>query len=108
MCQQVMADCHRLRALKVGVPGHHPPGMSTSLGGESLDDYGDRGHQVRRRMPAVKPQVQRDLVVARAARMKGGPSGSELGQAALDGRMDVLVGVAEIEFTCVELAPDAA
>ena len=40
--------------------------------------------------------------------MESGAGGSELGQPALDGGVDVLVGFAELELAAVELALDAA
>jgi hypothetical protein len=106
MGEQVMTDGHRLRALQVGVAGHHPTRVLSSLGGERVDDVGDGGDEVRGRETAVQAQVQRDLVVARASRMQSGSSGCDLGQPAFDGCVDVLVCVAELEFALVQLALD--
>ena len=108
MRQQVMADRDRLRALEVGVSRHHPTCMPASLGRESLDHVSDRGHERRCRHAAVQAEVQSHLVVARAARVQRGACRRELRQPALDCRVDVLVGVAELELTFVELALDPA
>lgn len=40
--------------------------------------------------------------------MQGGAGGGDLGQPALDRRVDVLVGLAELELALVQLAPDPA
>jgi hypothetical protein len=80
--------------------------MRTSLGRESIDDVRDRRHDHRRGRAAVEPQVQRDLVVPRATCVQGGAGRRDFGQPPLDGRVDVLVGLFEIELTGVELAPD--
>ncbi len=44
--QQVVADGHRLRALKMRVTGHHPTCMRSSLGGERLDHVPDPGYEL--------------------------------------------------------------
>jgi hypothetical protein len=80
--------------------------MCSSLGGESVDRLRDRGHQHRSGGAAVEAKVKRDLVVARAAGVKRGAGRRELGQTALDGGVDVFVGLFEIELTGVELALD--
>ena len=108
MGEQVVADRHRLRALQVGVAGHRPAGMLAGLDSQRFHDVRDRHDQLRRRHPAVEPQVQGDLVVARPPRVKRGAGGGDLGQSPLDRRVDVLVGCAELELAAVELAPDAA
>src|SRR5450759_2046588 len=85
--------------------------MRTSLDRESIDDVRDRRHDHRSGRAAVKPKIQRDLVVARPARVQGGAGRCELRQPALDCRVDVFVGLLEIELTGVELAfdpPEAA
>ncbi len=108
MGKQVMADCDRLRALKVGVSRHHPACMPAGLGGESVDHPCDRRHELGCRDTAVQAEVERDLVVARAAGVQGGAGRRDLGEPALDSRVDVLVRVEEDEFTLVQLALDPA
>ena len=108
MSQEVVADRHRLRALEVCVSGHQPTSVRSSLGSKSVDNFGDRRHQVRRRKPAEKPQVQRDLVVARATGVQRGPRRCELRKPALDRRVDVFVSFVEFELTLIQLAFDAA
>jgi hypothetical protein len=89
--KQVMAGRHRLRALEVRVARHHPSRMRPGFGGEGVDRLRDRRHEHRSGGAAVKPQVQRDLVVARAAGVQRGARGRELGQPALDCSVDVFV-----------------
>ena len=104
--QQMVADSHRLRALEVRIAGHHPSRVRSSLAGQGVDRLGDRRDQHRRGGTAVESKVKRDLVVARTAGVQGGAGRRELGQPALDRRVDVLVGLLEIELTGVELPFD--
>jgi hypothetical protein len=106
--QQVVADGHRLRALKMRVAGHHPTGMRPSLPGERLDHVPDGGDELRSSNAAVKPQVQRNLVVARAPCVQRSPGRRDFREPAFDGGMDVLIGVLEFELVRVELALHAA
>jgi hypothetical protein len=106
--EKVVADRHRLGALKVRVAGPHPSRMHAGLGGELIDDAGDRLHEVRGGKPAEQAEVERDLVVARAPGMQRGTSRGDLGQAPFDCRVDVLVAFAELELALVQLALDAA
>src|SRR5258708_33444875 len=87
------------------VAGHHPTRVTARLGGERLDHVRNRGRQLRRGNPAVQPQVQSDLVVARSPGVQGGAGGGGVGEPSLDGGGDVLVRVFEIEVTGVQLAP---
>jgi hypothetical protein len=80
--------------------------MSASLGGEGLGRAGNLAHKGACGGPAVEPQVEGYLVVARAARMQRCTGGRDLGQPPLDRGVDVLVGVGEREFAFVELASD--
>jgi hypothetical protein len=80
--------------------------MRPSLGRESIDGVRDRRHDHRRGRAAVEPEVQRDLVVARAPGVQSRAGRRELRQTSLDGSVDVFVGVLEIELTRIELALD--
>jgi hypothetical protein len=80
--------------------------VRSSLAGQGVDHLRDRRHQGRPGGAAVQTKVKRYLVVARAAGVKGGAGWCELGQPALDRRVDVLVGLLEIELTGVELPFD--
>src|SRR5260221_3759012 len=88
------------------VAGHHPTRVTARLGGERLDQLRNRGRQLRRGNPAVQPQVQRDLVVARSPGVQGGAGGRDFGEPSLDGGVDVFVRVFEIEGSRIELALD--
>jgi hypothetical protein len=103
-----MADGHRLRTLEMGVARHDPGRVSARLGSECFDHIGERRNQLRRRHPAVEPQVQRHLVVARTAGVKSRAGRGDLGQSPLDRGVNVLVGLAELELPVVELALDPA
>jgi hypothetical protein len=76
------------------------------LGGKGFDDSRDLGCQLAGRRPAVKTEVERDLVVARPAGMQRGPSRSDLCQPSLDRGVNVLVGVEERERAFIELTLD--
>jgi hypothetical protein len=79
-----------------------------SLGGKSIDRPGDFAHERTRGGPAVEPEIEGHLVVARAARVQCGAGGRDLGQPPLDGGVNVLIGIDEGELASVELAPDPA
>ena len=108
MSEQVVADGHRLRALQMGVTRHHPARMCARLGSKGFDHVGQRRDQLRRGNPAVEPKVQGNLIVARTPCVKGRASRCDLCETSLDGGMDVLIGLAELELTTVELALDSA
>lgn len=103
-----MANSDGLRALKVCVTRHNPPGVAVGLPAEGLDDRCDLGHQLAGGGAAVETEVQRDLVVARPARVQRGAGRRDFGEPALDRRVDVLVGVLESEGSRVQLSADAA
>jgi len=58
--------------------------------------------------PTVQAKVEHHLVVARAARVQGGARRRQLREAALDRRMDVLIGGRELELAPIQLALDPA
>ena len=101
-----MADRHRLGALNVRVSGHEPGRVGGRPGSQHIDQLRETGDGLGRRVPAVQPEVERDLVVAGPARVQGRPRRSYLGEPALDGGVDVLVGRSELEIAGVELALD--
>ncbi len=96
--QEVMGQEHRLRPLQVGVPGQvDVGGLAGTLGqdvleGHHLADQADQG------TPAPQAQVGGDLVVAAAPGVElGADFAGQLGDPALDGRVDVLVARLEDE-----------
>jgi hypothetical protein len=108
MGQEVVANRDRLRALKVGVTGHHPAGVAVRLPAKGIHNSSDLGRELAGGGSAVETEVQRDLVVARPTRVEGGAGGRDLGEPALDGDVNVLVGVEEVEGACVELFANPA
>lgn len=106
--EQVMPDRHRLSTLQVCVPRHRPRGVRGGLHGEALDRVTDRCDPCRRRRPAVKAKVERHLVVARPAGVQVSTGRRDFGQTSLNGRVNVLVRVRELERAVVELAIDLA
>jgi len=82
--------------------------MRRRLCGQHIDQPGKACDRLSRRVATVQPQVERDLVVARPARVKGRAGGRDLREPALYGGVDVLVCCLELEVTGVELAPDPA
>ena len=99
-----MAEVDGLGALQVRVARHRPVDVR-------LGDLHDHGLQVRQRLD--RPQrvrarehrhVGRDLVVARARGVQlAADRADDLRQPPLDGHVDVLVGVQELELAGVEL-----
>ena len=99
---------HRLRALQVRITGHRPAGVGARLGREDIDRAGDLAHELARGRPAVEPQVESHLVVARATRVESRTRWCDLRQSPFDGRMYVLVRLQERKRVRIELALDAA
>jgi hypothetical protein len=108
MSEEVVPDSDRLGTLEVRVTRHDPTRMAIGLSAKSFDHRRDLGCQLARGSAAVEAQVQRDLVVARSARMQRGSGRGDLGQAPLDRRVDVLVRVEERERSRIELPADPA
>ncbi len=108
MGEQVMADGHRLSTLEMGVARHDPGRVSARLGSDRFDHIGERRNELRRGHPAVEPQVQGHLVVARTPGVKRRAGRGDLREAPLDRGVNVLVGLAELELSAVELALDPA
>lgn len=106
--EQVVSDCDRLRALKVGISGHRPGGVLARLGGQGIDSSAYGADHLARSGPAVEAEVERHLVVARPTRVQGGARRRDLGQSPFDDGVDVLVRVEEYELSGIELAFDAA
>src|SRR6202011_6348132 len=63
-------------------------------------------HQLAGGGAAVETQIERHLVVSRAAGMQCSAGGSEVCQSALDGGVDVLVRFEEFETALIDLAMD--
>jgi hypothetical protein len=78
------------------------------LGGERVHQLGDQLDRLPRRIAAVQPQVERDLIVARAPRVQRRTVRRDLGESPLDRGVDVLVGRGELERAVVQLAADSA
>jgi hypothetical protein len=109
VAHQHVAEQHRLRALQVRVEGHDRVAV---LRGE-VDQRGLHFAHARlqrgRRLHQVQTQVGRDLVVAAARGVQAlSVLADQLGQAALDGHVDVLVLRTRDEGALVELARDLA
>src|SRR6266540_597942 len=102
----MVADSYHLRALQVCVTGHWHLRVRFCFRSKLIDYGGHDGDRDLRRLATVEPEIEGDLLVARSARVKRRAGRGQLGQPALDGRMDVLVGVCELEFAIVELLFD--
>ena len=103
-----MAHRDRLRALEVRVAGHHPRGVVSSLHGKRVHGPGNSLDQRASRRAGVQPEVERDLVVPRPARVQGGTGRSDLSQPPLDSGVDVLVRLGEGEPALAHLFADGA
>src|SRR2546423_2215 len=82
--------------------------MRGGLRGKGFDHRCELGHQLARSRPAVKAQVKRDLIVARAAGMQRSSRGRDLCQPPLHSCVNVLIRVEELELACVELSLHAS
>jgi hypothetical protein len=108
VCEEVVPDGDRLRALQVRIARHDPAGVALCLRAKSLDHGSNLDCELPGRCSAVEAEVQRDLVVARPARVQRGSGGCDLGQPPFDGGVNVLIGVEEREGAGIELLADAA
>ena len=91
--QEEVRDEHRLRAAQVRVRRHQRGAGRLGLIGAGRDERRDRLLQHRNPPPQVQPQVERDLLVARAAGVQT-PAGvaDPFDQLALDEAVHVFVG----------------
>ena len=105
--EQVVRQAHGLRPLAVGVAGQDRVEVGLGLGEQRLAERPQPLGLPHRRGPQVQERVGDDLVVAAARRVQA-PAGvaDQLGEAALDGRVDVLVAGREGERAVAELAGD--
>jgi hypothetical protein len=105
----MVTDGHRLRPLEVRVTRHRQPGVSPRLGSQSLHQLCERASDRGARCPAVESQVQRHLVVPGAPRVQPGAGlRRQLGEPALNCRVDVLVRLLEGEAAVLDLRRDLA
>ena len=104
--EQVMREVHRLGALQVRVAGHRPVEVTVARAARGRSASRCSGLERLQRVRAGEHRhVGRDLVVARARRVQlAADRADDLGQPALDGHVDVLVGVVEAELAVLELA----
>ena len=107
MGQQVVGQQHRLRPLQVRVAGQvHVGRVGGPLGQRLLQRHDVVGH-AHEGAPAPQAQVGRHLVVAAAPGVQLGPDvAGQLGDPALDGRVDVLVAGGVDEHAGGELLLD--
>ena len=104
-----MGKRDRLRALEMRVAGHHGVEMAMGERDQRAAQFADERDHLGQFVAQIEPQVERDLVVARARGMQLAPGRADpLGQAALDRQMDVLVGKLEAEAAGSDLALDRA
>ena len=104
--EKVMTDRDGLRPLEMGVAGHQPRSVGAALGSESVDGACYREHELGGGPTAVEPEIQGDLVVAGPTRVQVRAGRGQLGEAALDSGVNVLVSVSELESAPVELSFD--
>ena len=96
--EQVVAEVHRLRALGVGVAGQRPVDVLLGAGEQRAHQLPARVVRRARLRAHEHRDVGRDLVVARARGVQlAADRPGELGDAPLDRRVDVFVGVFEGE-----------
>ena len=94
--QEEVRDEHRLRRTEVRERRHQRVARRRGLRGQRVDDAGDRALQQRDAPPQVEPQIERHLLVARAAGVQPAAGVAEpLDQQPLDEAVDVLVGAGD-------------
>jgi hypothetical protein len=109
VCHQVVADSHGLGPLKMRVPGHRPVRVLRGAGDEDCDHLREGRGDIHSRVPTVEAEVERYLVVARAAGVEAAAHlRTKLRQPALDRGVDVLVRRPEVELVVHELVRDPA
>ena len=105
--EQVVRQPNRLGPLAVRVTGQDRVDVGLGLGEQRLAERAQPLRLPHRRGPQVQQRVGDDLVVAAPGRVEPPPGvADELGQAALDGGVDVLVARGERERAVGELAGD--
>ena len=86
----MMAEGHRLRRLQMGEAGHHGAGVLKRLFGERQLQIGELRVERVDRVAHPEPEIERDLVVARARGMQPpGGGADQIGEALLDIHMNV-------------------
>ena len=89
--EEVVAERHRLRDLKVGEARHDGVGMLLGAGDQHRLQADDRLGSFPAGAPHPQPEVGRDLIVARTGGVEApGGGADQLGQAAFDRHVDVL------------------
>jgi hypothetical protein len=102
-----MPEVDRLGALQVGVGGRRPVAMSLRLRDERLHQALEQRDRPRGMRAHQQRQVGRHLVIPGAGRVQlAAERADQLGQAALDRHVDVLVLLPELEAPRVELGAD--
>ena len=106
--EKYVPGSYGLPALKVRVAGHGIGRVGTGLRRQRLDDLTEQACQRRGGRPCVKPEVEGDLVVARAAGMEAAAQFRfQFRQPPLHRGVDVLVRLGEFELAALQLAADA-
>ncbi len=105
--EQVMGEIDRLRALQMGVAGHGPVQVLLRARQQDPHQLADRDLRGGRALARVHGEIGHHLVVARARGVQPPAHGPcDLGQAALDGHVDVLVPGRELEAVLAQLLLD--
>ena len=105
--QQVVAEVHRLRALQVRVAGHRPVEVALGAREQHLDQRDDPAARLLGGLTHEHHDIGRDLVVARAGRVKlAADTADERREAPLDRHVDVLIVGLEDEAAAAELLGD--
>src|SRR5213593_4853168 len=105
--QQVMGEQDRLSALQVRIPGHPAVQVLFRASEQRSLDVGDAVIHVAEDVAEIEPLVQRDLVVAGAARMElAAHRARQLDEPPLDVHVDVFELLPEGERAAFELGAD--
>ena len=104
-----MAEGHRLRRLQMGEARHDRRRMGDSLLGERALQPGDLAVQMVGAVADIKPEIGRDLIVARARGVQPpGRLADQLLQPRFDIHVDIFQGAGKAEFPGIDLGFDRA
>ena len=106
--EEMVAEGHRLRRLQMGEARHHRAGVGERLLGQRPLQVGDLRVERVDRVAHPEPEIERDLVVARARGVQPpGIRADDLGQPRLDVHVDVFERAREREAAALDFAANS-
>src|SRR5438132_9274472 len=103
----MVREQHGLRTLQMCIAGHDGAQFAAGDRDKGLLKLSQPRDETSERVPQVKPQIERDLIVAATPRVQLAPHLSDdLGQPQFDGHMDVFLSGSESKAPVRDLALD--